>query len=333
MEIVGKQWQKGNAAEVYTAVNIENGFVKFSNGAQCKLETFIQDFKEVKTFINESIKPKTVLNQNNEIDPDAFFNFAGDDNDPLMKTLEQLKQNPNMELKPTVQILPSIDRTDNKIISNPVNVNIPLNPLESRLPQGYVHQENLTNNMQQSSIVQSIQNRLPEWDMFDRSKKTINVKFQLPIEMMLPKASTLETLNEMFETTCTTYLAKQYVDKLLQNPQELIDTLTENIEDWLSVQLTGKAKKKKVIKVSKKKEVIQKENVVNQVTTNVDTDFGRNFKIDVSIPLTVNNEDDVLKVKAKLKELNEQPLTVEIEQQINGLQDMLYIYKLNNPDT
>lgn len=335
MEIVGKQWQKDTLSEVFTAIDIEGGFVKFSNGAQCKLETFINDFKEVKSSnINESIinTQKINTNKTNDIDPDAFFNFAGDDNDPLMKQLEQIKQNPNIVLKPTVDIVPSIDRTDNKILSAPVQQ---LNVLESRMQ---LLNNSLTDTQHTTSqnIMVAQKNvglgRLPEWDMFDRSKKTINAKFQIPIDIMLPKASILETLNEMFETTCTSYLAKQYVDKILQNPKELVDKLTDDIEDWLSIQLTGKKKKKVVVKQTKTS--IKKKDVVNSIpasdeVSEIDVLLNRNITFDLSIPLAINNDDDLLIVKNKIKELNDQPLTKDIEDKINGLQDMMILYTAN----
>lgn len=325
MEIVGKQWKKDNTLEVFTAIDLESGFVKFSNGSQCKLETFINDFKEVKSsIINESV---INTNKTNDMDPDAFFSFAGNDNDPLMQQLEQIKHNPNIVLKPTVEIVPSIDRTDNKILTRTQDINI----LESRLPLN----NSITDGPSQNYLITQ-QNvglvRLPEWDMFDRSKKTINAKFQLPIEIMLPKASILETLNEMFETTCTSYLAKQYVDKLLQNPKELIDKLTEDIEDWLSIQLTGKKKKKVIVKPIKVTKIVKESKIINdnhEQLSEIDVLLNRNITFDLSIPLAINNDDDLLVVKNKIKELNEQPLTKDIEIQINGLQDMMILYTAN----
>jgi hypothetical protein len=337
MEIVNKQYTRNGTTDILTVANLADGFVHFNNGAQCKLETFLKDFNEVGTINeNKAVLPKKVLDLDH-LDPDTFFDGHVSDDDPLVQQLEQLKNNPNMQIQRTVESSPSKDLTDNKIISN--NISNQPSTINHLYEQPVPTQGNERNIILPTvtEVNQVKENRLPEFDMFDRIKKTEDVEFYIPIKIKLPKASILDTFNNMFDTTTsyTSYITKQTITELLKNDKKLLIDLNKQIDNWLltgTVEVTKKKETKQSVKKSTKKEIKSiavEDYVAQQVIKPIgDIDSIRgNFKLNPNVPISIENDDDLVKIKARIEELNNKELTKETENELDSLENMIIVYK------
>jgi len=231
-DILNKTYQRiGSASgDTFYAQQIDGEFVIFSNGARIKLTTLLADFQPINSngTVNESVQTVNTP----DVNPDTFFNSTTPL--PQVKTVDQL-------VEPTV--VPSM--IDGKpALNTPVTNQLGgLNLTEDNTQQSGL---NLTNTPQAATQT----NRLPEWDSFDRVKKTEDVELNVTINIRLPKARHIESINDMYETSFIAYLAKQY----MADPGNIQKQIREAIEEWVEIEMNGgKPKKKKISKTIKPK--------------------------------------------------------------------------------
>ncbi len=326
MEIVNKNFTRTGSNDVFKVTNIDNGFVMFENGSQCKMDTFMAEFTEA-AGMNENYSAPV---QSYEPNPDTFFNSSVSENDPILNQLEQLARNPNLKIAPSIQVKPSIDLSSGKPLTSGS-----MTPEQERLMGAQNNQQPVytpaMNNAQEDTNVSHAEKpfRLPEWDIFDRTKKSEEVEFMIPLRVKLPKAATIQTMNDMFETSIVSYLAKQFIADLLKNDKSLLLDLNNKIEKWVDSELSGT--KPAASKSRSKKAAAKTETETVQATPAVapdsDISLNSNFKLDPRLPYVINDEDDLAKIQKEIEKLNDKPMTREVDMEIDRLENLIIAYK------
>lgn len=250
-EILNKTYQRigSTSGDTFFTQQLDGEFVICSNGARIKLTTLLSEFQLAdgnggSSSINESQSQIGTAN----INPDTFFNTAG----PLAPITEKVRED-----------------------SIPAGAKNPIPSIGGLNLQDEPTQPNeMTDEPQQQ-----VSNRLPEWDMFDRIKKTEDVELSVTVSIKLPKARHIDAINDMYQTKFSAYLAKQY----LSNPVDIQTQIREAIEEWMEIELNGGKRKKKVTghKTIKPKKGKVKEKVTTlaqelkaQPQTNVNVEAG-----------------------------------------------------------
>lgn len=284
MEIFNKQYKrKGSVGgDIFIPIDTETSgdtvWIIFNNGARCKEETFNNDF--------ELINSNVLVNENNNqdsdyIDPDKFFAPAAPES--LLNDIETAINNPQSLGKPKYDL------------SEPQPPAHMLAAMESKQPANHLlarlDDEPINNYENQPQFNQNFNRvkevRLPEWDVFDRVKKSDQVQIHIPFNIKLPKATKIDTMDDMFETSFIEYLAKQYIDTvLLQNTELLKEILTNAISEWVDNEMSNKRKKSKIesevfeikteskakdkAKINEEPEIVEEPEETNQESDNID---------------------------------------------------------------
>ncbi len=341
--IVNKTYKRKGTNDVLKLVNIENGFAVFENNARCKIETLMSDFEDGNAMSSPPIfENQSFVQSNGPIDPDTFFAPPTAIDPGLFFQLETAIKNPNAQLKRSIADQPSRDLTDNKVIGKPViqQPNQEFNIPPSMMPKKPINALNdrLNEESQQNDVISPNEypepQASPEEIMFNKVKKTELVEFTLQLKIKLPKARHIETLNDMFETSFISHLAKQAIQDLLNNPSKLKAELVTQMEKWLEDQYEEKPTKDK--KKGKKKE--QKEEPTPKTVTTEETPIdtkvvlngsGENkFGLPPDLPFDITNEEDLGKIQAHIKKLYDDKS--KDFQQIDHYENLVVIYK-NKP--
>ncbi len=347
MEItVNKTYKRRGTNDLLKLVNVENGFAVFENNARCKIETLMSDFEEGNASpIYENINVP-VFNTG-PIDPEQFFAEPTAIDPKLFASLETAIKNPNAA-KRTIPDQPSRDLTDNKIIGKPVTQQQIADP-EFKIPPSMMPKKPIGVNDIANRLSEGPQNETippnddypepqasPEEIMFNKVKKTELVEFTLPLKIKLPKARHIETLNDMFETSFVSHLAKQAIQDLINNPSKLKIELVAQMEKWLEDQYEEKPKdKKKGKKKDSKEETPLKTTAIENVTS-IDTsklilgDGQNKFGLPPDLPFDITNDEDLAKIQEHIKKLyDSKPKNFE---KIDHYENLVVIYK-NKPKT
>lgn len=248
MDFLNKPYVRRGApdSDTFTPIKVENGFVVFENGARCKEETFQNDFVAAGQ-INESTGPVVDIINSETIDPDAFFMGS---QEATKKLIMGQVDNPN-------QSVPRVTNQPGGVVSvdgDTTNANLSLynNPYEQTAPSTTTD----VNTPAQQVPLTPAENRLPEYDVFDRVKKSETIDINITFKLSLPRPEKLDAMNDLFETSFTAYLAKQYIkENLVKNPITIQMAIKDAIEEWMEEQLYGKTKPKSRAKAGAKKSV------------------------------------------------------------------------------
>lgn len=248
--IINKKFKRIGSVggDIFEPIDIETQneteWIIFSNGARCKKETFNTEFELIIETINE-----TKNQQNLEIDPDAFFNTPTAD-ESLLNQLDLAVTNPEalaqktrydlsepqppahmlkaMESQPQIKGSGILDRLTDDMIDTSMNQ--------------YNTQQNFQQNFQQQLRV----NRSPEFDVFDRVKKSEKVIITIPFEIKLPKASKIDTMDDMFESSFIEYISEQYINEtVMKDVEQLKQIISDSIKEWVDINLNNKKVKLK----------------------------------------------------------------------------------------
>lgn len=253
-EILNKTYQRigSTSGDTFYTQALDGEFVICSNGARIKLTTLLSEFQLAGTpTINESVHQTATVVDN--IDPEKFFNTVAP-----VETIREV----NSVREGSVEA---------GVVQNP-NQNLGGLKLQEDTPMNFSG-----GNMMNAENTEGPKttNRLPEWDMFDRIKKTEDVELNVIVSIKLPKARHIDAINDMYQTKFSAYLAKQY----LNNPIEMQNQIREAIEEWMETELnggkrkkkpTGKVKVTKTPKKKKEKDKIEVELPSGTVTTVVE---------------------------------------------------------------
>jgi hypothetical protein len=107
----------------------------------------------------------------------------------------------------------------------------------------------VNNNTHQTVSTQYIhQERNPIHSVFDQAKRSLPFTAIINQSGYIPRLDFIELMEDSYETSIIDYLAEDYVNKLLSNPEELKNQVKSQI-----ISLLGKSSKKTVKKESKPK--------------------------------------------------------------------------------
>lgn len=255
MNIINKSYKRINAvnSDIFVVDFMDGDFVVFKNGGRCKLSTLLSEFEEI-TGVNEHYTSNDA-----PIDPDTFLNSTINENDPLLQQMELIANNPNAQVPESTKLRESVSLDDKYVKVAPGTSHAPVGGLANRLTQTDDTQPYVNEGVQEANSTP----RLPEWDVFDRVKKSDEIEILVPFKIKLPKAQKIDALNDMFETSFTMYLAKQYIkNNVVNNSIALQKTIQVAIEEWMEEELYGngpKRKKSKPVRVKKTKETVKEE--------------------------------------------------------------------------
>lgn len=311
-DILNKTYKRKGAinSDTFIVENIENDFVIFTNGARCKITTLQTDFEELLS-TTENLEP--------ELNADTFFDTPFVDN-TVLDQLETVITNPNTIIK----------QSDNFKNSKSLDIDNDNNSFNNRLNESKHESQQVFNNNEEI-----VKNRLPEWDVFDRVKKSEEIEILVPFKIKLPRPEKLDALNDMFETSFSMYLAKQYIkDYVINNSIQLQKTIQDSIEEWMETELYGNKKKKAKPKAKPKakqveEEIVIKEEIVTETSSNEGSalSFFNNEQAwngDIKKLLMINTEEQYNAVKNRLEHLiAENSTSMDIER----YEDMIFIYE------
>lgn len=216
-------------SDIFIVDRIEGEFVIFKNNARCSLSMLQTDFEPAQTNENNVNTMEPVIN------PETFFDTPISENDGLLDQIETAVKNPNALPQQSERLKESVP-LDNAIQPNLLN-RLDNNDAPYEAPQN--------TNVQNAPA----QNRLPEWDVFDRVKKAEEIEILVPFKIKLPRPEKIDALNDMFETSFTMYLAKQYIkDNVVNNSIPIQKLIQTEIENWMENELYGSSKRKKPAK-------------------------------------------------------------------------------------
>ncbi len=318
-------------SDIFVPKSVENNFVIFENGASCDINKLMSDFEKIDINPNISKSQEIILN------PDDFFGHGPDGLGKAMpidlEQLEQIANNPNAsapseKLKESV----SLDGRYEKVVPG----GQPKNSIQNRLTDDNSSDEYTEDN-------KVVTNRLPEWDVFDRVKKAEEIEILIPFKIKLPRPEKIDALNDMFETSFVSYLAKQYIkDNIVNNSIGLQQSIHDAIETWMETEIYGTSKKRKPSKntktvkapkttVSKKTEEI----TVNTITENTAPEEStanaffntseNTWDGNIKKLFIINTKEQYEKVKKQIDILKEKnPTSLDLDRYI----DLVEIYEM-----
>jgi hypothetical protein len=320
--ILNKSYKRKNDvnSDIFTALSIDNDFVIFSNGAKCKIATLMTDF-----VVSDNNFENVSESVNLELNPDTFFDTPLNTNDPVYDQLDQAVITPGQQTHS--QKLRNSVSLDESVPNKPLQINA-IN--KNGLNLGNDDNNDLNNNTQNSTYNE---NRLPEWDVFDRVKKSEEIDFELTFKIKLPKAQKIDALNDMFETSFINYLAKQYIkDNVINNTIDLQLTIKDAIEKWVDDSIYGNKKtttkktRKPIVKTEVKTEV--DDNINTQLDSTNTSDFFNNIQQpiwdgDLKKIILINTQEQYIAVQKQLNILRENnPDSIDIDR----YEDLMLIY-------
>jgi len=247
-DILNKTYQRigSTSGDTFHTEQLDGEFVICSNGARIKLSTLLSEFHVAGSPINENTISQISAT---DINPDTFFSTPS-----IVPPIAETKT-----VRDTASIMNGQVISNNNNAANnqqqppPSFLNLPAAESEMQFSTGNVVNPNPNQEIVAPTI--NVSNRLPEWDMFDRIKKTEEVQLNVSINITLPKARHIDAINDMYQTKFSAYLAKQY----LTNVTTIQNQIREAIEEWMNIELNG-GKRKKVVpsKTIKPKKVKKK---------------------------------------------------------------------------
>lgn len=243
MDILNKTYKRrGNTTgETYTAQQLDGDIVIFTNGARIKLTTLLADF-EIEGSSSQVNESQTFVTTD-EVNPDTFFDTKITDPN-ILNAVDQVAKNPHAHIPKQLnhESVEAGSTFANRLNDNTAGPGLNLN--NNPNDNGYV-----------DHTQQPIANRPPEWDIYDRVKKTETIEISIPFTLTLPKARHIESINDMYETSFTTYLAKE----IIKNSNKLQIDIKNAIESWVEDEMNGSSKKK----IKGKKQPVKKTKVIN----------------------------------------------------------------------
>lgn len=128
-----------------------------------------------------------------------------------------------------------------KILAEPdevVQVNVDRNPVQN-YPVSQTKEE----------VIQRINVEDPIITMFRNAKKNVDFSFQLKVEGKIPRLDFIEMMEDSYEVSMIEFLAEEFTNDLLKNPEELKNKIVDEIKRRVYPN-------KKEEKVQKQEEVI-----------------------------------------------------------------------------
>jgi predicted transcriptional regulator len=308
MDFLNKPYVRRGApdSDIFIPVKVENGFVVFENSARCKEETFQADFVAAGP-INESSAPVVDIINAETIDPDAFFLGSGE---ATKKLIMGQVDNTGQTAQPRTLNQPGgVVSTDGN--PTPLANTMYENPYERAAAEDAI--PGSTSIPAQQIPLTPAEVRLPEYDVFDRVKKSETIDINITFKLSLPRPEKLDAMNDLFETSFTAYLAKQYIkENLVKNPITIQLAIKDAIEEWMAEQLYGKTKpklrakagaKKTATTTKPRKKPAAKKPVVLEETPSIPANDILSIFNQGAIVYTINNDEELVAMREKLIDL------------------------------
>lgn len=332
--ILNKSYKRIGAtdSDVFVPKSIDNEFVIFSNGARCKIMTLLSDFEEIPT---ESLIEGVELIPN----ADTFFNSKVSENDILLQQVEQLATKPHTIIEPSEKLQESSSLDDDRFEK--------ITPGSSKQEQN-INRLNLGNDddldapiPKDKPTAQVINNRVPEYDVFDKVKLSEEIEITVPFKIKLPRADKLDLLNDMFNISFTAYLAKKYInDNIVNNSVKLQTLIKDAIENWMDDELSSSPKKSKPKKSKKNKEdiiepeivkpeIVKSEPIIEKPEDTATSFFGKAqtgpaWDGDIKKLFLITSDEQYNAVKKRFISLKDNNIN---NGEVDRLEDMLQIYE------
>ncbi len=338
MEIVNKYFKRKLGNDIPTKViNVEGGFAIFENGARCKVDTLLSDFEQSTSVIIQEQKINAPVNT--ELNPDTFFDAPLQD-PGLLNQLEMLVKNPDLQLKRTIEDIPSVDLTENKIIGKvsmdgdvqpPASMmkNVQSNSAKDAFASRLEGNEGVNMNSNQNYPQANPKNEPAEYEVFNNVKLTDELEITIPITIKVPKAHKVDVLNDMFKTSFVEFLADREVSSILSDKKAFMGLIMDQLDEWLDTELGNKSRKKTKKKPTKKVSRLIKKNVIDIIVK--PTVEASEIKIEIQpttngIPTEIKNDEDLEKIKAHVAYLLTLPESPKTEQDLLKFDEMAAIY-------
>jgi len=310
-QILNKKYIRKNSinSDIFIPININDQDIHFSNGAIGNINSFMNDFEEYKEQITESL----------ELDPNSFFNTPTNDQ-KLLNDVESIAKNPSAKIGMSQKYQEELQNQPSFLNYNNTNNNTEDTEIN------YTVQEN-------TSILNKVKpsNRLPEYDVFDRIKKSEEIEILIPFTIKLPRAEKIDAINDMFETSLTDYLSKMYIeDNISKNSKKLQKLIKDSIEEWVEKELYSnkkprKVRKNKVQEVEKVQvEKVQEENIPIIDDISVFTTPIKKWDKDLKKLFVITTEEQFIEVEKEYNRLKDNNI---INVDFDKYEDMIFQYK------
>ena len=89
----------------------------------------------------------------------------------------------------------------------------------------------------------------PIISMFKRAKRTIDFRVELQVENKIPRLDFIEMMEDSYETSIIDYLAEEFTNEVLKNPNFIKEVVKEKIKEMVSEK--GKCEKHPPLEISK----------------------------------------------------------------------------------
>lgn len=269
-EILNKQYIRKNSinSDIFIPNKIDGDKIHFTNGALGAVSTFMEEFELYQQSINES--------SSMELDPKKFFEapLAESAVQDILKTTEALLKNPNVNTHES-PYLKEIRNQSQEAQPSFLNYGNTSDEQQNFMPPLTDEEfEAQTNDVQvnvQNAPKVRPENRLPEYDVFDRVKKSEEIEILIPFTIKLPRAEKLDALNDMFETSFSEYLAKQYIaENVVNNSVAIRKQIKNSIEEWMENEIYGTKGRKKPRKIKEVKKPMKRSPKAEEIETPTD---------------------------------------------------------------
>lgn len=133
-------------------------------------------------------------------------------------------------------------------------------PIQNTQPVNYM-EENRATTTQIEPVMEAKQNPYnqtyidPLISMFKKTKRNTDFKMTIDLEKKIPRLDTIEMLEDSYETSIIEYLAQEFTNEILSNPNLIRDKIVEELKSMLDGNV------KKPSKPVKKEEKIVEEKV------------------------------------------------------------------------
>lgn len=227
--LIGKTYKKIDdpTGLVYKINSVDGEFILFENGMRCKYPTLTSTFTEY-------------------MDPNMFFNpdrNAGVISSILAEQVSNLTKNGELN---TSQIpLHEADfeeiETVEEIIKMPGKM-----PIAAEFDQS-AHMSPESENYKPSPVREPLKQVNPEISILSRVKRSVPFTVEIVVNELVPEREKMILLNDMFQTPMVEFLAEDILDKILRNPEALLDQIKEKLFSYVNDKTTKPKKAKKTV--------------------------------------------------------------------------------------
>lgn len=139
-------------------------------------------------------------------------------------------------------------------------------PQQNIQPVNYM-EENRATTTQIEPVIEAKQNPYnqpyidPLISMFKKTKRNTDFKMTIDLEKKIPRLDTIEMLEDSYETSIIEYLAQEFTNEILSNPNMIRDKIIEELKSMLEGNIKPSKSSKREDKVEQKPKIEQKSDI------------------------------------------------------------------------